>query len=118
MSEQRGHIVHVEFNLPPGGIDAERFQEHVRDAFAAEFRADVEPEPAPVAPRSSALPLATSANTRLERLCAWLAYRLGGYGSPSLACLLLAPTLRWVWTGQIGHARGDVRQLDRYARMR
>ena len=58
-----------------------------------------------------------SANTRLERLLMWLATAiLGGYGSPSLACLCRRPTLRWVWSGLTDHAAPDPTQFARYCR--
>jgi hypothetical protein len=41
-----------------------------------------------------------SGNTRLERLGSWLAWRIGGYGSPSLYAMGLRPTLQWVLSGR------------------
>jgi len=40
-----------------------------------------------------------SANTRLQRFAAWFAWRIGGYGSPSLYAMGLRPTLQWVISG-------------------
>lgn len=56
-------------------------------------------------------------NTRLERFGMWVAYRLlGGYGSPSLAAMELAPTLRWAWTGRAEDASKDGANWSRYVR--
>jgi hypothetical protein len=41
-----------------------------------------------------------SGNTRLERLGSWLAWSIGGYGSPSLYAMGLRPTLLWVLSGR------------------
>ena len=41
-----------------------------------------------------------SANTRLQRFSAWFAWRIGGYGSPSLYAMGLRPTMLWVVTGR------------------
>jgi hypothetical protein len=49
-----------------------------------------------------------SANTRLQRFGAWLAWRIGGYGSPSLYAMGLRPTLMWVLSGASRDASGIV----------